>query len=309
MVKRIVDTDFWTSMEVIDTYSVEDKFFALYLMTNGKSTQVGIYSLPKKVISFETGFTIEVVQVLLDRFSNDYGQIIYSEKTQEVTLLKSLSYSVLTGGKPVKDLLERELREVVDSSLILETYASMLDYWDTSSRKFDQTIKKIFEDELIIRGLLNIDNQNQNDNQKNSQKHNHKHNENHSHNHNQDSSIPTRNTTRDIITNDEEEIVIERYIKYLKHKRPELDDVITTDEIVYIFYRELFGEVTPEIQKSLNDWESKLTTSLILEALVRSEGKFKPISYANTVINNWLKNGVQNTKDVARLDRLYNRDQ
>ena len=44
MVKRVVDTDFWTDMEVIDHYSPEDKYFYLYLITNGKSSQVGIYS-------------------------------------------------------------------------------------------------------------------------------------------------------------------------------------------------------------------------------------------------------------------------
>lgn len=48
MVKRVVDTAFWTNMQVIDNYSIEDKYFSLYLMTNDKTTQVGIYPLPKK---------------------------------------------------------------------------------------------------------------------------------------------------------------------------------------------------------------------------------------------------------------------
>lgn len=56
MVKRVIDTKFWTDMQVMDHYSVEDKYFALYLLTNGRSTQVGIYSLPQQVMSFETGF-------------------------------------------------------------------------------------------------------------------------------------------------------------------------------------------------------------------------------------------------------------
>lgn len=97
MVKRVVDTNFWTDMQVIDNYSIEDKYFFLYLMTNDKTTQVGIYPLPKKVMSFETGFNSDVIQVLLDRFSENYGRIIYSQETQEVTVLHSLQSTILKG--------------------------------------------------------------------------------------------------------------------------------------------------------------------------------------------------------------------
>ncbi|BAX71292.1 hypothetical protein [Leuconostoc suionicum] len=44
-IKRIVDTRFWNDNKVIDTFSVEDKYFLLYLMTNPESTQLGIYKL------------------------------------------------------------------------------------------------------------------------------------------------------------------------------------------------------------------------------------------------------------------------
>ena len=53
---------------MIDKYSVEDKYFLLYLMTNPHTTQVGIYKLPKRLISFETGYTVESVSVILERF-------------------------------------------------------------------------------------------------------------------------------------------------------------------------------------------------------------------------------------------------
>lgn len=154
MVKRVVDTDFWTDMEVIDHYSPEDKYFYLYLITNGKSSQVGIYSLPIKVIRFETGYSTETIQVLLERFSEKYKQIIYSKETQEVTILNSLKFSILKGGRPVKDLLEKELALVKDATLIQATYENMLQFWKLSKRPFDQTIKAAFETELKNRGLM-----------------------------------------------------------------------------------------------------------------------------------------------------------
>lgn len=317
MVKRVVDTDFWTSRQVIDTYSVEDKFFALYLMTNGRTTQAGIYSLPKKVMSFESGFTTDVIQVLIDRFSDKYGEIVYSEKTQEVTILRSLSYTILKGGKPVSDLIERELRAVEDGILILETYKAMQEFWESSPRIFDRTIQALFEAELITRELILP--QNENDNQNEKQNDNVNDNVNDNHNDNEESlgtnrslkQTPNRKPNQDtnrsmIIDTEEEQIAIEQYIKYLKHKKPALDQIILTEDVLCVFYKELLGEVTLEVQEKFKAWEIKLPKSIILEALVRSEGKFKPISYAGTIIDNWLNKGVKSTRDIARLDREYN---
>lgn len=155
MVRRVVDTAFWTDMDVIDNYSVEDKYFYLYLMTNAKTTQVGIYALPIKVMSFETGYTVDVIRVLLERFNSKYKKIIYSNSTQEVTLLHSLQTTILKGGKPVSDLLEKELTRIKDGNLILDTYYAMKEFWELSKRKFDKTIKELFEIELLNRKLLN----------------------------------------------------------------------------------------------------------------------------------------------------------
>lgn len=327
MVKRVVDTKFWSSMDVLDNYSVEDKFFALYLMTNSKSSQVGIYSLPKKIISFETGFTTEVIQVLLDRFSTKYGQILYSEETQEITLLHSLKYSILKGGKPVSDLLERELRNIQDGNLILETYHVMLDFWKSSIRNFDKTIKQLFEFELVGRELISSDsnsqnennnqnnneNINQNNNHNNINKKNEKKNENNNHNDNEESLGTNRSTNRTKLINNEnssseESIAIERYIQYLKYKKPEFDKEIEMEEVVYVFYQELLGEITLEVKEKLLSWEKKLPKSVILEAFTRSIDKFRPIYYISTIIENWLNQGVTNLRDISLIDREFNRE-
>ena len=97
-VKRIVDTGFWTDPDVVDLYSCEDKYFLLYLLTNPHTKQCGIYSLPKKFMAFETGYSKEVVEVLIDRFSKKYKKIVYNDGTQEIAVLNSLKYSVVKGG-------------------------------------------------------------------------------------------------------------------------------------------------------------------------------------------------------------------
>lgn len=320
MVKRVVDTNFWSSIDVIDNYSVEDKFFALYLMTNARTTQSGIYSLPKKIMSFETGYTNEVIQVLLDRFSKEYQQIIYSETTQELTLLKSLQYSILKGGKPVSDLLERELREVKDSTLILKTYQGMKDFWELSVRRFDQTIKGIFENELTKRKLISDLNQNENEKQNEKQNDNDIYNDNENHNDNEESyheslganRYTNRETKEPVLINSdhllpEEQVYLTKYIEFIKYKNPNFKGAVTTSEITYVFYKEIIGEVTSAVRDKIKAWEKELPRSIILEAFTRSIDKYNPIAYVTTIINNWIKQDVKNLRDISRLDKEFNR--
>lgn len=147
-IKRIVDTKFWEDEKVLDKYSVEDKYFMLYLLTNPKTTQLGIYLLPKKIISFQSGYTREVVEVLIQRFQDKYKNIVYNHETQEIAVLNSLKYSIVSGGKPVSDLLQREIKKVETTELIYAVYKHMSDWWELSDRPFDKTVMNIFEIEL-----------------------------------------------------------------------------------------------------------------------------------------------------------------
>lgn len=302
MVKRIVDTDFWTDMQVIDNYSVEDKFFYLYLLTNDKSTQLGIYSLPKKVMSFETGFTTDVIQVLLERFSDTYHKIRYSEATQEVTILESLQFSVLTGGKPVQDLLEREISKVKDDQLILATYESMQNYWQLSKRKFDHTIMRLFEKELTSRQITfsATTTQSQNQNQKQSQNQIHSHS--HNHNHNQESSPTSRQPTKIDVA---EETIVKRYLQVIQEASPHLKRKITYQNILEVFYEELIGPVSPEVKVRLDQWAVYYPKSFILEALHRSLKAQKPIAYAASIIEQWTAQGVTTYQDIIKEDRAF----
>lgn len=160
-VKRIVDTDFWADIDVIDNFSIDDKFFALYLYTNKHTRQSGIYKLPKKYISFETGFTKEVIEVLLDRFENQYKRIKYNHKTQEIALLRYTAFSIVKGGKPVEECIIRDLRTIKDKGLIKATCEEMEDTWKASTRAVDEKVKEIF---FSFINENDNDNENENDN-------------------------------------------------------------------------------------------------------------------------------------------------
>lgn len=82
-------------------------------MTNPKSTQLGIYGLPKRVMCLDTGFELETVNEC------------WTGWRRNIALLSSLEYLILKGGKPVRDCLEQELERVEQPALVLETYQHM----------------------------------------------------------------------------------------------------------------------------------------------------------------------------------------
>ena len=151
MAKRIISTGFWEDEKVIDNFSPEDKYFMLYLLTNPKTTTIGIYKLPKKIAAFELGYTRDTVSVLLDRFQNKYNMIVYLEEEQEIAVLNSLKYTISKGGKPIEDMVNRELKAVKNAQSLQSVYDHLSIWWDYSDRVIDGIIKEMFEDELSKR--------------------------------------------------------------------------------------------------------------------------------------------------------------
>ena len=151
MAKRIISTGFWEDEKVIDHFSPEDKYFMLYLLTNPKTTTIGIYKLPKKIAAFELGYTRDTVSVLLDRFQNKYNMIVYLEEEQEIAVLNSLKYTISKGGKPIEDMVNRELKAVKNAQSLQSVYDHLSIWWDYSDRVIDGIIKEMFEDELSKR--------------------------------------------------------------------------------------------------------------------------------------------------------------
>lgn len=212
--KRVVDTRFWNQVDVMERYSSQDKLFALYLMTCPRSTQLGIYSLPKRVIAFDMSLDDAQVGQLLARFQDDYQVIAYSDQTQEVAILDFLTYSLVKGGQPVERLLRNQAEDVRDSQLLVKVFQHLASYYEHSHRLIDQLSQEVLATELKRRQELGSEGQgvsplsqgtqlvsdgqetnvassrlstrdphNQDPNQKDNQIH--KENQNHNHNHNQ----------------------------------------------------------------------------------------------------------------------------
>ena len=157
-IKRIVDTSFWTDGKV-DEFSPEDKYFMLYLLTNPFSTQLGIYEISIKQVAFQLGYSMDAVNVLIERFETKYGIIAYSPDTKEIAIKNFLRHSIIKGGAPVRDCLIKEIKRVKDKSLIAQVFAHI-----KGSEDLNETVRKIIDEYEEKNGALNYSNEKQNDN-------------------------------------------------------------------------------------------------------------------------------------------------
>ena len=112
---RKIHTSFWSDPFIQDLDN-DHRLFYLYLLTNEKTKQCGIYEISKKQISFELGYNIDRVSKLLAYFiKND--KILYSEATKEVALKNWMKYNASTSPKVVS-CIKSELCSVKDRVLI-----------------------------------------------------------------------------------------------------------------------------------------------------------------------------------------------
>ena len=115
---RHVYTKFWEDSLVIEKMNESDKLFFLYLLTNRNTTQIGIYAITVRQISFELGYSSEMVKELIAKFENELELIIYDEKTSEVAIKNWGKYNLNKGGKPIVDCITKELKDVKNKELI-----------------------------------------------------------------------------------------------------------------------------------------------------------------------------------------------
>lgn len=158
---RTVKSSFWTDSKVVEVFSPEDKYFFLYLLTNPKATQLGIYEFVPKLVAFDMGYSVEAIKVLLDRFENKYGVIKYSKETGEIAIKNYLLHSVVKGGKPVMDCLKKEEKMIKDKSLL--EYVANNVYKD---KRLNTTVKEFFDDVMNIEDEDEDDNEDDNDNER-----------------------------------------------------------------------------------------------------------------------------------------------
>ena len=112
---RKVHVSFWKD-EFVESLTPEQKFFYLYLLTNDRTTQCGIYEITIRQMCFDTGYNDETIKKLILFFINT-GKLVYSEHTKEIALKNWTKYNDSNSPK-VRSCIEKELLKVKDRVLI-----------------------------------------------------------------------------------------------------------------------------------------------------------------------------------------------
>lgn len=118
---RKVQTNYWGDPFIAEL-TPEQKYFYIYLLTNEKTRQCGIYEISIKQIVFDTGYNNDTVKKLLEHFEK-CGKIRYSDTTNEIALRNWPKYNN-TVSDTVQLCVNKELKEVKNRDLIEYLYST-----------------------------------------------------------------------------------------------------------------------------------------------------------------------------------------
>jgi len=116
---RKIHTTFWTD-PYVEELTQEQKLFYLYLITNTKTSQSGIYEITKKYIAYETGFTPKQVNELLSFFEGT-DKISYSAETNEIAIINWSKFNYNKSHKVLKCIYD-DLQLIKSTELIKKIY-------------------------------------------------------------------------------------------------------------------------------------------------------------------------------------------
>jgi len=117
---RKIHTTFWSDSFISDL-DKDKKLFYLYLLTNERSSQCGIYEITKKQISYDLGYSIDTVSIMLNFFIKA-NKIRYNEATKEIVIKNWLKYNGSDSPK-IQSCINKELAKVKDTLLIQYLYS------------------------------------------------------------------------------------------------------------------------------------------------------------------------------------------
>jgi len=112
---RKIHVQFWSDV-FIQSLTPEQKFFFLYLLTNERTKQCGIYEITTRQISYDTGYNVETVLKLIDFFTQA-KKVLYYRDTNEIAIKNWEKYNG-SRSPDVQSLVIKELKSVKSKVLI-----------------------------------------------------------------------------------------------------------------------------------------------------------------------------------------------
>lgn len=121
---RIIVPGFWDDVKILETFTPEDKYFYLYLLTNKATNLIGCYELSINKAAYDTGYNEDTIKHLINRMSNVHGVIDYDWKTYEVLILNWSKYNWSKSPKldPAISRFIDGIKSIEFKKIIIEMY-------------------------------------------------------------------------------------------------------------------------------------------------------------------------------------------
>lgn len=289
-VYRPVQTQFWNDVKIQEKFSPEDKLFFLYLLTNPHTKQIGVYQITYRQMSFELGYTEDSVKSMMRRFQDHHEMIRYDENTREICIVNWGRYNFNQGGKPVEDLLRKELADVKNLEFV-ELVAEQI----PDDKKIKKALYRLLDESWTSRGTSRgrvvpryADEQKQKQQQKQEQKQQHQQQQN-----NEQKTIDFEAAREQIAA--------------AKEEQKQSSSVSVEEEIkkVVVFWQENgFGMATPYMLDNFNMLLDDYGPSLVQHALETALKAGSPrLAYVEGCLSNWEKAGFKTVEDVKANEK------
>ena len=279
---RFLHTEFWKDDYFLDL-TPEDKYFYIYLLTNDRCTQCGIYSFGLKLAAVELGYHPDTVKTLLKRFV-EYGKILYNQSTGEVMILNWYKYNINLKNKNSRICINTCLKKVKNKDFVKRFY----DLCFKGYKNNLELVKELFQD-------IDLESDVDKENHEDFQVHEEIQCENTTIEEGSHYSKAQETANEAIIEHPSEETLedkkqhtesIEDY-----HKEDSLEPVIEA-------FEKNFHMVTPLELERLMDWCKDMNPQVVIKAMERAVIHNKrTMAYLNGILRNWLDQGVTTLKD------------
>jgi hypothetical protein len=108
---RQLNIKFWSDVWVVEKLNALDRYLFIYLLTNDKANDAGIYQISKRMISFETGITVDELENMWKRIKEKVtyidGYVVFRNGINN----KNYNYNTFKGISTILENLPSEVYE------------------------------------------------------------------------------------------------------------------------------------------------------------------------------------------------------
>lgn len=246
-----------------------EKLLWVYLLTNPKTTQSGVYEYSERFASFDTGLSRKEVAQALERFRED-GRILYNQEASEIMIVNWLKYNSARSPK-VAMVIDRELGSMKTRDFAIKVIETCQQYeYPIRAKVSDFDTVSDSENTVPIPYPKTMDTDVQPEPEP-------------TQNHNQNQQQTGAPSPAPAVAADYRD--------------------------AFRFYENNIGMMPPVVQQQIDGWCKDLTAELVIEAVKRSVEAGNGWKYAQGILKNWEKANIKTLEQVNAQDTAFKRKQ